>query len=218
MIEQPISDSDLRLMQRCIELSRIATLHGEFPFACVIAKDGEVVAEATNRVARDEDVTRHAELVAITAAQQALGKGKLNGCTLYSNVEPCAMCAFPIRESRISRVAFSIVSPLMGGFSKWPILADREISTVMPEVFSDPPEVMAGLLRREAELVWRNWNPLIWGIIKYRGCFGSDHHTPGGSSSPSAPSAPSAVAAARRQARLWQRLTTWPCPKVTGPN
>jgi pyrimidine deaminase RibD-like protein len=77
MIDEPISDSDLRLMQRCIELSRTATLQGEFPFACVIGKGGEVVAEATNRVARDQDVTRHAEIVAIAAAQQALGKGKL---------------------------------------------------------------------------------------------------------------------------------------------
>jgi len=212
MIEQQILDSDLRLMQRCIELSRIATLQGEFPFACVIGRDGEVVAEATNRAVRNEDVTSHAELLAITAAQQALGKGKLNGCTLYSTVEPCAMCSFPIRESRIGRVAFSISSPLMGGFSKWPILADHEISTVMPEVFAEPPAVMAGLMRREAEQVWRNWNPLIWGIIKYRGCFGSDRHTPAADGS-----SPSAVAAARRQARLWQRLTAWPCPRATGP-
>jgi tRNA(adenine34) deaminase len=210
MIEPTVLDSDFRLMRRCIELSKTATFDGEFPFACVIAKGGEIVAEATNRVARNEDITRHAELLAISVAQETLGKGKLAGCTLYSNVEPCAMCSFPIRESRISRVAFSIPSPFMGGFSKWPILADREISTTMPEVFGDPPEVMAGLLRRDAERVWRNWSPLIWGIIKYRGCFGNQNAP--SIDGPSRP--PEGVAAARRQARLWQRLAPWPCLKI----
>jgi tRNA(adenine34) deaminase len=172
MDQSLLDDVDLRLMERCIELSRLAAREGEFPFASLISKDGEIVAEATNRVARDRDVTRHAELLAISTAQELLGKAKLAGCTIYSNIEPCAMCSFPIRESRISRVAFAIASPLMGGFSKWSILRDRELSTVMPETFSDPPQIVAGLMRAEAEQVWRKWNPLIWGVIRYRGCFG----------------------------------------------
>lgn len=215
MIEPTVADSDLLLMKRCIELSRNATREGEFPFACVIGKDGKIVAEAANRVARDADVTSHAELLAISAAQEVLGKGKLKGCTLYSNVEPCAMCSFPIRESRISRVAFAISSPFMGGVNKWPILTDAEISTIMPEVFAAPPQVIAGLMRREAEQVWRNWNPLIWGIIKYRGCFGSDRHDQAiaGLSDPSLSGAARSGAARRRHARLWQRVAAWPCLK-----
>lgn len=213
MIEPKIADTDFRLMRRCIELSRTATQDGEFPFACVIGKGEEIVAEAANRVSRNGDVTRHAELLAISAAQEKLGKGNLKGCTLYSNVEPCAMCSFPIRESRISRVAFALPSPFMGGFTKWPILADREISTTMPEVFADPPEIMVGLLRRDAEQVWRNWNPLIWGIIKYRGCFGSDDTTPNIEEPCGSRDGP----ATRRQAKLWQRLAAWPCQKETGP-
>jgi tRNA(adenine34) deaminase len=164
-------DIDIAMMRRCIERSRMATLEGEFPFASVIGRGGEIVAEATNRVVRDADVTRHAELLAISAAQRSLGRGRLTGCTIYANVEPCAMCSFPIRESRIDRVVFAIASPLMGGHSKWGILTDREMSTVMPEAFAAPPAVVTGLLRTEAEKVWRNWNPLIWGIIKWRGCF-----------------------------------------------
>jgi tRNA(adenine34) deaminase len=185
MHQNVLEDIDLKMMGRCIELSRLATLEGEFPFASVISKHGEIVAEAANRVARDGDVTRHAELLAISKAQESLGKGQLGGCTLYSNVEPCAMCSFPIRESRIGRVVFAISSPLMGGFSKWGILGDQEISTVMPEAFAKPPEVVAGVMRREAEKVWRNWNPLIWGVIRYRGCFGTEHdHARAHSSSP----------------------------------
>jgi len=163
---------DLKMMARCIELSKTAGKEGEFPFACVIARDGEVVVETTNRVKRDGDLTRHAEIVAVGMAQRALGTKDLSGCTLYTNVEPCAMCSFPIRETRISRVVYSIGSRLMGGDSKWDILGDEELTKVMPEAFGDAPEVVRGLLRRDAEKAWRNWNPLIWGVIRYRGCFG----------------------------------------------
>jgi len=163
---------DMAMMARCIELSKTAGKEGEFPFACVIAKDGQVIVESLNRVKRDGDLTRHAEIVAVGMAQRALGTKDLSGCTLYTNVEPCAMCSFPIRETRISRVVYAIGSRLMGGDSKWDVLGDEELARVMPEAFGDAPEVVRGLLRKDAERAWRNWNPLIWGVIRYRGCFG----------------------------------------------
>ena len=162
--------TDAAMMQRCIALSRTAAQDGEFPFACVIAKDGAVVVETTNRVARDGDVTRHAELVAVSLAQKALGTKDLSGCTLYSNVEPCAMCAFPIRETRIKRVVYAIGSPMMGGLSKWNVLGDDEIANAMPVVFGERPEVAAGLHYRQAAAVWQKWNPAIWLGIRLRGC------------------------------------------------
>jgi len=167
------SDLDIEMMRRCIRLSTVAAQCGEFPFAGLICDGSRVIAEATNQVARDADVTRHAELVAISAAQKKLGRKDLSNCTIYSNVEPCVMCSFPIRETRISRVVYSISSPMMGGFSKWNVLRDGEISSMMPEAFGPVPEVIVGVLQREAEMVWRKWNPVIWGVIKYRGCFGS---------------------------------------------
>jgi tRNA(adenine34) deaminase len=163
---------DAAMMARCIALSKTASQEGEFPFACVIAKDGKVVVETLNRVKRDGDVTRHAEIVAVSMAQKVLGTKDLSGCTLYTNVEPCAMCSFPIRETHISRVVYAIGSRLMGGDSKWDVLGDAELSRVMPEAFSEAPEVVRGYMRRDAEKAWRNWNPLIWGVIRYRGCFG----------------------------------------------
>jgi tRNA(adenine34) deaminase len=64
---------DFRMMRRCIELSRIATTQGEFPFASLIcSKEGTVLIEVTNRVARDRDITRHAELLAVSEAQKVL--------------------------------------------------------------------------------------------------------------------------------------------------
>lgn len=162
---------DQKFMQRCIELSKIAARDGEFPFACVIVRDGEVIAEATNHVIRDGDVTRHAELVAVSLAQRALGGKKLRGCTLYSNVEPCVMCSFPIREARIARVVFSLKSPYMGGFSRWNVLGDAIMSQKMRETFGAVPEVLEGVLAHEVEQSWRAWNPIIWRVIKSRGCF-----------------------------------------------
>jgi len=162
---------DQTMMRRCIELSAAAAGGGELPFACVICDGDRVIAEATNRVRRERDVTRHAELVAISQAQKALGRRNLNRCTLYANVEPCPMCSFPIRETRVKRVVYAIGSPAMGGVSKWNILRDTELSKVMPEAFGPVPEVVAGLMGREAERVWRKRRPLVWAIIRQRGCF-----------------------------------------------
>ena len=171
-MHQVANDLDMRMMSRCIALSRDAIAEGELPFACVICRDGEVVVEATNRVARDRDVSRHAEMVAISEVQRVLGTKRLSRCTLYTNVEPCAMCSYCIRETRMRKVVYAIRSPIMGGHSKWKVLQDGEISGIIPEVFGGVPEIAGAVMREEAEAVWRNWNPLIWKIIKIRGCFG----------------------------------------------
>lgn len=163
---------DVAMMRRCIHLSKTAPRR-DLPIACVICDEHGVVAETTNQVRQNGDATQHAEIVAIRQAQKALKRKSLARCTLYTTVEPCAMCSFMIRETQVSRVVFAISSPVMGGISKWNILRDTEISNVIPEVFGAVPEVVANLLWREATQVWRKWNPVAWQIIKYRKCFGS---------------------------------------------
>jgi tRNA(Arg) A34 adenosine deaminase TadA len=74
-------------------------------------------------------LSRHAEMVAMSAAQQRLRTRALHDCTLYSTVEPCAMCSYAIRESRIGRVIFGLHSPVMGGHSRWNILMDETLSS-----------------------------------------------------------------------------------------
>jgi tRNA(adenine34) deaminase len=165
---------DAMMMERCIRLSAKATQSGELPFASLICKGNELVVETTNLVARDGDVTRHAEIVAMSEAQKTLGRRDLADCTLYTTVEPCAMCSYAIRETRIARVIYSIKSPMMGGLSKWNVLRDPELSQAMPEVFGPVPEVIAGLLRSEAENVWSKWNPFYWSAIRLGGYLGGD--------------------------------------------
>jgi tRNA(adenine34) deaminase len=140
-------DLDHTMMRRCIACAREGVSAGEYPFACVIARGEEVVCTASNRTKRDGDVTRHAEMVAMTQAQRLLGRGALRDCTLYTTVEPCPMCSFAVRETRIGRVVFGVYSPLMGGHSRWDVLADLALSGRMGEVFAAPPQVRAGRRR-----------------------------------------------------------------------
>jgi tRNA(adenine34) deaminase len=164
---------DSQMMERCLELAQRGAKKGELPFAAVIVSRGRVIAEAINCVSSESDVTRHAELVALSEAQKVLKRKRLQDCTLYSIVEPCPMCSFPAREARIGRVVFALSSPVMGGYSKWDVLKDNDLSDKLPEVFGPPPEIVTGLLSAQAEQVWRQWNPLVWRFMKRRGCIGS---------------------------------------------
>jgi tRNA(adenine34) deaminase len=161
--------TDRAMMARSIALSRIAVNKGEYPFGTVIALDGHIVAEAINSTVRDRDVTRHAEVIALSEVQKAVGAKQLRRCTLYTNVEPCAMCSYCIREAQIGRVAYALGSPVMGGLSKWNILRDDGVSDRIPQIFGAVPEVVSGILLHEAQQAWRDWNPLAWQMIKLRG-------------------------------------------------
>jgi tRNA(adenine34) deaminase len=160
---------DEAMMARCIELARLAVADGEYPFGSVIALDGEIVAEAVNTTIRASDVTRHAEIAALSQAQRTIGRVGLRRATLYSNIEPCAMCAYCIRESWVGRVVFALASPVMGGMSRWNILRDDGLSGRIPEVFGAAPEVVSGVLLREAQEAWREWSPFAWQMIRLRG-------------------------------------------------
>ena len=161
--------TDRAMMARCIELSRIAVSKGEYPFGTVIALDGQIVAEGINSTIRDSDVTRHAEIIALSQAQKTAGRERLRCYTLYSNIEPCVMCAYCIREAWVSRVVYALGSPVMGGLSKWNVLRDDGLSGRIPEIFGAVPEVVSGVLLQEARQAWREWSPFAWEMIKLRG-------------------------------------------------
>jgi tRNA(adenine34) deaminase len=163
--------SDSIMMRRCITLAQSAGQHGEYPFAAVISRRGEFVCESLNLVRVEGDVTRHAEMVAISSAQRRLGTTSLHDCALYSTVEPCAMCSYAIREARIGRVIFSLRSPVMGGNTRWRILDDDHLSATLPEVFALPPSVMSGYLQHEVQKVFQRRNPLTWEFMKARKIF-----------------------------------------------
>ena len=163
----------IRMMRRCIALAARSGEMGEYPYAAVICRGGEIICESINPVTRDGDVTRHAEIVAISEAQKALRTTSLDDCAIYMNAEPCALCSYAIRESRIGRALFGLSSPVMGGFSRWNILGDTLLSDKMPDVFAPPPEIHAGFLRDEAEASLKRWSPIAYHVIRSRGLFGA---------------------------------------------
>lgn len=93
-------------MAVALDEARAAGAAGEVPVGAVVVRDDTVLARGANRTLRDSDPTAHAEVVAIRAAAGALGSWRLEGCTLYVTLEPCAMCAGAIVLARLARVVF----------------------------------------------------------------------------------------------------------------
>ena len=152
------------MMTRCIALAMRSADLGEYPYAAVICRNGNVVCESTNAVVRDHDVTHHSEVVAMSEAQHRLGSVSLDDCTLYANAEPCALCCYAIRESRIGRVVYGMQAPLTGGVTRWNILADTLLSDTLPEVFAPPPVIVPGFMREQVETAMANKMPRALGI------------------------------------------------------
>jgi tRNA(adenine34) deaminase len=158
-------------MDRCIDLSRSAVAEGEYPFGSLIARGDEIIAEAINQVFRQTDESRHAEIIAISLVRKSLGKKSLRECTIYTTVEPCAMCSFCIRAAGIGRVVYALRSPVLGGISRWDILRDRTLARRLPFLFRSAPEIVTGVRALEAQKVWSDWNPMFWRAIKRLGFF-----------------------------------------------
>lgn len=95
------------LMRHAIRLAEKSVAEGGGPFGAVIAKNGEIVAEAANRVTLDNDPTAHAEVIAIRLAARKLGTFDLSGCEIYASCEPCPMCLGAIYWARLDKVYYA---------------------------------------------------------------------------------------------------------------
>ena len=95
------------LMRRAIELSENSVRNGGGPFGAVIAKDGEIIAEGSNKVTINNDPTAHAEVCAIRNACKILNTFELANCVIYTSCEPCAMCLGAIYWARLSKIFYA---------------------------------------------------------------------------------------------------------------
>ena len=102
-------------MEEALALAREAGARGEVPVGAVVVRDDRRIAGASNRRETDQDPTAHAELLAIRAAAAILGSWRLEGCTLYVTLEPCAMCAGAMVLARVCRCVYGAADP-KGGF------------------------------------------------------------------------------------------------------
>jgi tRNA(adenine34) deaminase len=129
-------------MRAALAAAADAAAAGEVPVGAVMVRDGVVIARAANRTARDQDPTAHAESLAIRAASAALGRWRLDDCTLVVTLEPCAMCAGAIILARVKRVVF-------GAWDEKAGMAGSVEDLLRHPRLNHRPEVTGGVLREE---------------------------------------------------------------------
>jgi tRNA(adenine34) deaminase len=105
---------DQRFMREALAQAQLAAQFGEVPVGAVVVKDGQVIATGRNAPIDGLDPTAHAEIAALRAAAQALGNYRLDDCTLYVTLEPCAMCSGAMLHARLPRVVFGAADPKTG--------------------------------------------------------------------------------------------------------
>jgi tRNA(adenine34) deaminase len=133
-------------MDLALSLAKEAAAAGEAPVGAAIVENGIVLAAARNRMRELNDPTAHAEMLAIRAALEARGTGRLDGCDLYVTLEPCAMCAGAMTHVRIRRLTYGAGDPKAGAVDHGVRLFDSPSTHHHPEVISGIGDRQAGEL------------------------------------------------------------------------
>ncbi|ATV54009.1 tRNA-specific adenosine deaminase [Prevotella intermedia] len=141
------------LMRRAIELSENSVRNGGGPFGAVIAKDGEIVAEGSNKVTIDNDPTAHAEVCTIRNACQKLGTFDLSGCVIYTSCEPCPMCFGAIYWAHLDKIYYANDRKDAGKIGFDDDFIYEEIA-LEPQYRKKPSKI---LLRNEAINAFKMW-------------------------------------------------------------
>lgn len=135
--------SDEEYMQLAYQQACQARDIDEVPIGAIIVKDGQIIAQAFNQKESTHDVTAHAEMIAIRKACQKLRTWHLDGCVLYSTLEPCLMCSGAIIQSRIEKVVFAAKGQRWHGLSNY--LESHE--------FNHYPQIISGVLEKQCCLL-----------------------------------------------------------------
>lgn len=139
LIDQP-SDEDF--MKEALRLARKAFDQEEVPVGAVVVRGGKIIARASNQVEMLKDATAHAEMLAITEAEAAVGDWRLTDCDLYVTKEPCAMCAGALVHVRMRRVIFGCADPRSGA-------AGGTINLLQMPGLNHRCEIIRGVLEEE---------------------------------------------------------------------
>jgi len=108
------ADADAFWMHRALAVAKSAAARGEVPVGAVLVWGGELMATGGNACIAGHDPTAHAEITALREAARRLGNYRLEGCTLYVTLEPCAMCAGAMFHARLARVVYGAPDPKTG--------------------------------------------------------------------------------------------------------
>ena len=127
-------DIDEKYMTEALKEAQLAFEEDEIPIGAVIVCRGRIIARGHNMTERLHDPTAHAEMIAITAATEAVGGKYLNDCTLYVTVEPCNMCSSALNWAQIGRIVYGALDPKRG------------YSLYSPSLLHPKTQVQAGVL------------------------------------------------------------------------
>jgi tRNA(adenine34) deaminase len=151
-MNEPIIDlqSDTHFMGEALRQAARAFEADEVPVGAVIVRDGRIIGRAYNQVELLKDATAHAEMLALTQAQEAVGDWRLTDCTLYVTKEPCPMCAGAIVHTRLARVVFG-TSDAKGG------AAGSALNLLQFPTLNHRCEITAGVREAECKGMLKNF-------------------------------------------------------------
>jgi tRNA(adenine34) deaminase len=147
MLELP---NDEFFMGEALRLAKKAADAGEVPVGAVVVRAGKIIARASNQVELLKDATAHAEMLALTQAEAAVGDWRLTECDLYVTKEPCAMCAGALVHTRVRRVIFGCTDPIAGA-------AGSVINLLQMPGFNHRCDIASGVLQDECAAILQNF-------------------------------------------------------------
>jgi tRNA(adenine34) deaminase len=152
MPDEPIIDlaSDHFFMGEALRQAAKAYQAEEVPIGAVIVRDLQIIARAFNQVEVLKDATAHAEMLAVTQAEEVIGDWRLNDCTMYVTKEPCPMCAGAIVHARVGRVVFGAPDPKAGA-------AGGVINLLQYPTFNHRCEITRGVREQECRTLLQNF-------------------------------------------------------------
>lgn len=140
-----------KYMRRCLELAAMSKEKGKTAVGSVVVKDRKIIAAGMEGAEDLPDILSHAEVMAIINAAKYTGSEDLSDCALYTTVEPCFMCSYLIRKTKIKKVIFGVRTKDTGGVSSaFPFLLSDKVLHWPP-----PPQIVEGILAVECEKMLR---------------------------------------------------------------
>ena len=140
-------DTDEKFMLEALREAQLAASEDEVPIGAVVVSRGRIIAKGHNMTERLNDPTAHAEMIAVTAACEAIGGKYLNDCTLYVTVEPCPMCAAALGWAQLGRLVFGAADPKRGCSLYQPCLLHPKTETASGVLAEDCSELVSGYFR-----------------------------------------------------------------------
>jgi tRNA(adenine34) deaminase len=147
MLEPP---NDQYFMREALRMANKAAKADEVPVGAVVVRAGNIIARAFNQVELLKDATAHAEMLALTQAEAAVGDWRLTDCDLYVTKEPCPMCAGALVHTRIHRVIFGCTDPSAGA-------AGSVMNLLQMPTLNHRCDVASGVLQNECAAILQNF-------------------------------------------------------------